>query len=126
MRGDVEPWTKQLAANLVRELVARPLYRTDAPVGVEVVFNRQGDRDIVHFLNHYAAMDDTPSTAKMVRLDRFGFEVSALRIPRIERAFLAPNNRRVRFQRNGNWWTFQLEELDPIDTILVIEPSRGS
>ena len=110
----------------MRELVARPLYRTDAPAGVEVVFNRQGDRYIVHFLNYYAAMDNTPSTAKMVRLGRFGFEVSARRIPKIERAFLAPNDGKVPFQRNGDCWTFQVEEPDPIDTILVIEPSRGS
>ena len=126
LRGCVEPWTKQVGANLVQALVARPLYRTDAPPEVEVVFNRQGDRYIVHFLNYYAAMDYRPSTARTITLGRFRFEVSALRIPKIERAFLAPNEGRVRFQRNGNWWTFQLEEPDPIDTILVIEPSRGS
>jgi hypothetical protein len=126
LRGDMEPWTKQLAANLVRHLVSRPLYRTDAPAGVEVVFNRQGGRYIVHFLNYYSAMDYAPSTAKPLTLGRFGFEVSALRIPKIERAFFAPDAATVPFGRNGDWWTFPVGEPDPIDTILVIEPSRGS
>jgi Beta-galactosidase trimerisation domain/Alpha-L-fucosidase len=126
LRGSVDPWTKQLTANLVRELVARPLYRTDAPAGMEIVFNRQADRYVVHFLNYYTAMDNSPSTAKLVRLGRFDFELNAQRVPKIERAFLAPDNKKVRFQRNENWWTFQFEAPDPIDTILVLEPGAGS
>ena len=42
-------------------------------------------------------------------------------VPKIAKAFLAPEGRAVRFQRNNTWWTFELDSLDPIDTILVIE-----
>ena len=35
LRGDQEPWTKQLAANLMRSLIGAPLYNTDAPPAVE-------------------------------------------------------------------------------------------
>ena len=73
LRGDQEPWTKQLVANLMQRLVRDPLYQTDAPPAVEVVFNRQRDRYVVHFLNNYIALDGVPSSLEWPVLKGWSF-----------------------------------------------------
>jgi len=56
--GVVKTWWKKLAANIVRLLAPEDLIQTDAPPGVEVVLNRQGNRYVTHLINHYVG---TPS-----------------------------------------------------------------
>jgi hypothetical protein len=52
--GLPDTWIKLLLRKLVRRGVPAPLVVTDAPAGVEVTLNRQGDRLVLHFVNHHA------------------------------------------------------------------------
>jgi len=52
--GPVGTWTRQMAINLVDSTLDHKSLVTDAPPGVEVVWNRQDRRSILHLINHQA------------------------------------------------------------------------
>jgi hypothetical protein len=60
--GAVGTWPRQLAINMVDSLLGERSLTTDAPPGVEVVWNRQDRRSILHLLNHQAGDPDRLST----------------------------------------------------------------
>ena len=54
-------WLRILGRNILRMLLPDPTIAVEAPPSVEVVLNRQGDRCILHLLDHAAgAADSTP------------------------------------------------------------------
>ena len=60
--GPVGTWTRQMAINLVDSTLDHKSLVTDAPPGVEVVWNRQDQRSILHLINHQAGDPDRLST----------------------------------------------------------------
>jgi hypothetical protein len=60
--GSVGTWTRRMAMNLVDALLNQKCLTTDAPPGVEVVWNRQPGRSIVHLLNYHIGDPDRLST----------------------------------------------------------------
>jgi len=60
--GAVGTWPRQLAINMVDSLLGEKSLTTDAPPGVEVVWNRQNGQSIMHLINHQAGDPDRLST----------------------------------------------------------------
>ena len=62
--GVANTWLRQLAINLVDLLLGQRSLTTNAPPGVEVVWNRQGRRSILHLINYQAGDADRLSTQR--------------------------------------------------------------
>jgi hypothetical protein len=120
-RGNVESRTKRLAAHLIQRLIPDPLFRTTAPPAVEVVFNRQGSRYVIHFLNFYGWTRQLSEV--FPTLGPATLEVNGRRLPGVKKAYLAPEDEPLPLTRKGDRWEIRLAELDPVDTILVLETS---
>ena len=63
-RGVENTWQRYLAMNMVDVLLGERSLTTDAPPGVEVVWNRQGQRSILHLINHQTGDPDRLSTER--------------------------------------------------------------
>ena len=72
--GAAGTWPRQLAMNLVDSLLDKRSLITNAPPGVEVVWNRQNQRSILHLINYQAGDPDRLSTERS-RLMLRGVEV---------------------------------------------------
>jgi hypothetical protein len=120
-RGNVESRTKRLAAHLIQRLIPDPLFRTTAPPAVEVVFNRQGSRYVIHFLNFYGWTRQLSEV--FPTLGPATLEVNGRRLPGVKKAYLAPEHKPLPLTRKADTWEIRLAELDPVDTILVLETS---
>ena len=116
-RREIDPWPKQLVANLLDLLLPDPLLRTSAPAGVETLLNRQGDRYVVHLLNRYvessalSARRDAPAIA--------GIEVAlnAARLGRIGSAAVAPTGEPLPVRREAGWATVAVPPVSIASTV---------
>jgi hypothetical protein len=120
-REGAESSTKRLAARLLRKIIPDPLMQTTAPPAVEVVFNRQGSRYIIHFLNFYGWTRQLSEAFPV--LGSAILEINARRLPELKKAYLAPERQPLPLTRHGDMWELKLPQLDPIDTMLVLESS---
>jgi hypothetical protein len=102
-RRDVDPWVKRLVGNLIDLLLPAPLFRTDAPPGVECLLNRAGDRLLLHLLNHYAASEFV-GAAGGPRVDGFDIEFNEERLGRVRAARVAPSAAPLAIARPEPGW----------------------
>ncbi|MDO9543040.1 MAG: alpha-L-fucosidase, partial [Kiritimatiellia bacterium] len=103
----------QLGRNLVPLLIEEPLLRSESPSAVEVVVNRQGNRHIIHFLNHYVDMSsfyDRPHTVP--RLSNVSVWINQNRIGPVKKVFQVPDMKEMELETNGVWVRVAPQELN--------------
>jgi hypothetical protein len=113
-----DPWSKRLFLNAVNDLVANPIIRADLPAAVETVLNRQGDRVVLHLLNH-----GLPGGERTLATSPGSGEVSmnlASAGP-IRRVYTLPVGSTVHTHTEGSQLGIRIETLDPVDTTIVFE-----
>ena len=115
-------YPKQLADNIVTMLLnSEKTLVTNAPPGVEVVLNKQGDRYIVHLLNNYNIpflFYDTQRES--IKLSKIWVKINEGLTGKIrEIKQVCPNNN-VRFTREQNYITWQVPEL-AVHEMFVLE-----
>ena len=93
-QGMPNAWVKRFMAVLAAQLVERPVLKTNAPAGVEVVLNRQGQRHIIHLLNRYSGSVDHLSWKDErfeLRDIAIELDLSRLAMNAVQRVFQAPD-----------------------------------
>ena len=111
----------QLSRNLLAHLEPEPLVRSETPPEVEVVVNRQGERHVVHLLNHYGDMTQMFDRRYDVpRLARVTVWLNERRIGPVSRIVRVPQDRELAIERDANWVRLVADEL-AIQEIFVIE-----
>ena len=110
-----------LSKNLVSLLEEQPLLRSETPSGVEVVVNRQGDRHILHLINHYvenSSFHDKPND--LPKLSNVSVWVNEERIGPVKKIVQVPHNQEMKLERHGSWVHVEAQELG-IQEIFVLE-----
>ena len=111
----------QLSRNLLACLEPEPLLRSETAPEVEVVVNRQGQRHVVHFLNHYGDMRQLFDRRYDVpRLAGVAVWINERRIGPVTRIVTVPDDRELTLERDGCWVRLAADEL-AIHEIFVIE-----
>jgi hypothetical protein len=102
---DIREYPTQLAANLARFMLREPLLRGTTPAGVEVVVNRQGERYVVHLLNHHLGGPYLDNREGLLQLADVCVSVNADRVGPLSRAVeVAGGERRpLATRRDGRW-----------------------
>ncbi len=111
-----------LVENLIDSLIKEPLLRSEAPSGVEVVVNRQGDRHIVHLVNRYpilTALNDRPGNPPS--LANVTLWMNENRIGKVQGILRAPGGRTIDLERDGSWVRLTAPELVNQE-IFALEP----
>ncbi len=121
-RGMPNVWVKRLMGVLAEGLVERPILKTNAPAGVEVVLNRQKRRAVAHLLNRYRGSVDRPSfDDNGISLRDIEIELDLSRVAQdaISRVYIAPDTALDFVINDGKLGTI-LPELD-LHAVLVFE-----
>lgn len=119
---NVEPWTKQLAVNLAALLVPKPLLRTNAPSGVEVVLARQPGHYLVYLFNHYLTHEAISGRRDAPRLAEIEISLDTAQLGPIRSAWLAPEHAPLSLRRESNHTTIFVPSVT-IAEIIVAEIS---
>ena len=83
--------------------------------------NRQGERHVVHFLNHYGDMTQIFDRRYDVpRLAHVSLWINERRIGSVTRIVRVPGNRELTIERDGSWVRLTADEL-AIQEIFVVE-----
>jgi len=105
-------------------LIEEPLLRSEAPSGVEVIVNRQGNRHIVHFVNRYpilTGLNDRPGN--LPSLANVTVWINENRVGKVRRILRAPRDREIGLERNGSWVRLRAKEL-AIQESFILEHSN--
>ena len=110
----------QVGKNLAAFLIEDPLIRSEAPSAVEVVVNRQGNRYIVHFLNHYAGVSSLHDRAHAGPvLSDVGVWLNQSRIGRVKRIIPVPCGEETEVETDGNWVRVAVPQLGIHEMVMV-------
>ncbi len=113
-----------MVENLIHLLIEEPLLRSEAPSGVEVIVNRQGNRHIVHFVNRYpilTGLNDRPGN--LPSLANVTVWINENRVGKVRRILRAPRDREIGLERNGSWVRLRAKEL-AIQESFILEHSN--
>jgi hypothetical protein len=115
-------WIRRLLKVLVTDMVPRPVLRTSAPPGVEVVLNRQAGRHVVHLVNHHLGDPDRPSYDPEDGLVLNGLSVSLdlarLKMETVHRVYVPPSQE-LAYQVEDDWLHIQVPPLQAHVVIAV-------
>ncbi len=103
--NDHREYSLQLAANLARLMVGEPVLEGTTPTGVEVVVNTQGQRHLVHLLNHYVFGYYHDNRRGLLRLARVPVSVNEQRLGRVSRVLQVTEagEEELPLERRGQW-----------------------
>lgn len=118
-------WPKYLADHLVALLIGEEgrSLQTDAPPGVEVILNKQGDRYILHLMNYYLVPTlfyDTPRGS--LTLANINVKVNEKKLGRISAVSKGVEGETVSSERQGDWLNIPVSELS-IHEFFVLDSS---
>ena len=106
---------------LISYLEEEPLVSSETPPEVEVIVNKQGERHIVHMLNHYGDMTHIYDRRYDVpKLANVSIWINEKRIGSIKKIIRVPDNEEMKIERDGSWVHLLAGEL-AIQEIFVIE-----
>jgi len=120
--ADAREYPTQLAANLARLMVGEPLMRGNTPAGVEVVLNSQGNRYVVHLLNHYISGQYYDSRKSILKLADVPVSINERRSGQIKQAFRLSGGKQeeMLIRRDGPWAEVRIAELG-VHALIVLE-----
>ncbi len=93
-KGMPNAWVKRLMGVLAASLVERPILKTNAPAGVEVVLNQQMGRCVIHLINRYlgsadhVAWGDDNATLRDIELE---VDIAGIELEGVDRVYQAPD-----------------------------------
>lgn len=111
----------QLAANLARFMIGKPLFRSATPPGVEVIVNSQEGRHIVHLLNNYLTPGQFyDNRHDVMKLADVPICINEERIGMVKRAFRLSGNEELPMKRDGEWLEVMVPRLT-VHEMIVLE-----
>ena len=120
---DAREFPMQLAENLARFMIPRPLLPGSTPPGVEVVINAGDNRHVVHLLNNYATGQHIDNRRGLLKLANVPVALNEQRIGPVKRAFSLDyaTNRKVELplRRNNSWAETNIAEMSVYEIIIL-------
>jgi len=93
-KGMPNAWVKRLMGALAGSLIEKPILKTNAPAGVEVVLNEQDGRLVAHLINRYlgsadyVAWGDDDAKLRDIEIE---VDLSRSELAAVKRVYLAPD-----------------------------------
>jgi hypothetical protein len=120
---DAREFPMQLAENLARFMIPKPLLPGNTPAGIEVVINAKDNRHMVHLLNNYVTGQYIDNRRGVLKLANIPITLNEQRIGRVKKAFspgiTGKENIELPLHREGPWVEVRIPEMSVYELIIL-------